>query len=276
MDPMQIAACADASGGVIRTTALRSAGATARDIRRACASGAVAQLRGGVYATPHAAADVVTAAIHGGALCCASELARHGVWVLDASRVHVALGGGGREYPHPGCACVAHWDGRSPGYGRVDLERALVQLARCQGPESFFAAFESAWRLGLLSRRARMRIRARLEARHRHLVDLARADADSGLESILRLRLLRLGIPLRCQVLIRDVGRVDFVLGERIILEVDGRDNHDDATHRHKDLVRDANAAALGYITLRFDYALVLHDWPRVQAAILRARAVAR
>ncbi|GAA4187592.1 hypothetical protein GCM10022219_00530 [Microbacterium oryzae] len=276
MDPTQIAARADAAGGVIRTAALRSAGATARDIRRACESGAVTRLRGGVYTTPHAAAGVLTAAAHGGALCCASELARLGVWVLDSSRLHVAMGGGGHEYTHPECTCLPHWDDPPPGYGRVDVERALVQLARCQGPESFFAAFESAWRLGLLSRRARMSIRARLDARHRWLVDLARADADSGLESILRLRLLRLGIPLRCQVVIRGVGRVDFVLGERIILEVDGRDNHDDATHRHKDLVRDANAAALGYVTLRFDYALVMHDWPRVAAAILRARAVAR
>jgi len=39
--------------------------------------------------------------------------------------------------------------------------------------------------------------------------------------------------------------------------------------HGHKDLLRDARAAALGYETLRFDYALIIHDWPLVEAAIL-------
>ena len=42
---------------------------------------------------------------------------------------------------------------------------------------------------------------------------------------------------------------------------------------RHKDLVRDANAAAWGYVTLRFDYALIVHDWDLVEAAILGSLA---
>ena len=37
---------------------------------------------------------------------------------------------------------------------------------------------------------------------------------------------------------------------------------------RHKDLVRDASLPP-GYETLRFDSALVLHDWPTVEAAIV-------
>ena len=44
------------------------------------------------------------------------------------------------------------------------------------------------------------------------------------------------------------------------------------ATRRRiQDLVRDAAAAALGYRTLRFDYAQIVHDWPSVQAAIIAA-----
>lgn len=62
---------------------------------------------------------------------------------------------------------------------------------------------------------------------------------------------------------------MDFLLGDRVILEVDGIGNHDGASNRHKDLVRDANAAVWGFVTLRFDYALVVHDWPTVEAAIL-------
>ncbi|MFF0911424.1 DUF559 domain-containing protein [Microbacterium enclense] len=99
---------------------------------------------------------------------------------------------------------------------------------------------------------------------------------DSGLESILRPRLHRRGIALESQVQIPRVGVVDFVLDRSIILEVDGRDYHDGASLRHKDLRRDSLAAAQGYETLRFDYALVLYDWPLVERAILARRETAR
>lgn len=65
------------------------------------------------------------------------------------------------------------------------------------------------------------------------------------------------------------VGIVDFVLGDRLILELDGKRNHEGATLRHKDLVRDAVAASHGFDTLRFDYAMVVHEWELVEAAIL-------
>ena len=74
---------------------------------------------------------------------------------------------------------------------------------------------------------------------------------------------------MRSQVTIVSVGIVDFLIGESLIIEVDGRENHEDSSKRHKDLVRDANAAAWGYITLRFDYAMVVHDWETVELAIL-------
>lgn len=38
---------------------------------------------------------------------------------------------------------------------------------------------------------------------------------------------------------------------------------------RHKDLVRDANAAAWHHPTLRFDYAMIIHDWDLVERAIV-------
>ena len=103
------------------------------------------------------------------------------------------------------------------------------------------------------------------------MLQLARSDAQSGLESLLRFRLHLLGIRLECQVQIGQVGRVDFVVGGRLILEVDGRENHHSAERRHSDLVRDAASSALGYETLRFDYSLVVHHWDRVVPAIIAA-----
>lgn len=121
-----------------------------------------------------------------------------------------------------------------------------------------------------------MRIRKALPAYARWLVDIGRSDADSGLESLVRLRLHMLGILVECQVLISGVGRVDFIIDGRLILEIDGRRNHDSASHRHKDLARDAAASARGMETLRFDFAQVVYDWSAVQTAIIAALARCR
>ena len=103
------------------------------------------------------------------------------------------------------------------------------------------------------------------------MLDLAVPHSESGLESLLRIRLHLLGLTLESQVSIDGVGRVDFVVGRRVILEADGKDNHESEEHRHRDLTRDAAASARGYETLRFDYAMIVHSWDVVARAILAA-----
>lgn len=259
-------------GGIARSSQLCRRGVTRAQLARAAGQGDIVRVRNGVYAVAHFNSSVRTAAAHGGELCCASALRHYGVWTLEQSdRVHVWLGPDARAHRHDGCRCVTHRDQGVAAFGVVSLVQALIQTARCLGSEAFFVSFESAWNLGLLTSADRALVRQGLPARFRYLVDIARSDADSGIESLLRLRLARLGIPVECQVLIDRVGRVDFVLAGQIILEVDGRLNHDGPSQRHRDLVRDAEASAAGYDTLRFDYALVVHDWPRVERAILAA-----
>ncbi|UOQ89554.1 type IV toxin-antitoxin system AbiEi family antitoxin domain-containing protein [Agromyces endophyticus] len=284
----------DRLGGVARTSDLLSAGVDAKSIARAWRVGDIRRVRPGVYATPTAAAEVVTAARHVGMLGCVSRLRRAGVWLLDHDeRVHVSMPAHGRRHPHDGCTCVLHWVGGGSGLGECTIVDALAHSLACCGVETFFAALESAMRKRLIDRAGVRRLRAKVPARHRPLVDFARWDADSGLESLLRLRLRAHRIELRSQVMIDGVGRVDFVLGDRLILEADGKGNHVDgfvdlleqgsrdvaaaaASKRHKDLVRDSAAAERGYVTLRFDYAQIVHDWPRVEAAILASVAHGR
>lgn len=160
--------------------------------------------------------------------------------------------------------------GRAP-LGLAPVAVALVHAYRCHSQEAFFAAYESAWNKRLISALDRRRIRQELPKTAGWLLDLAGPDADSGLESLLRLRLHLVGIRLECQVDVGGVGRVDFVLDNRVLLEVDGKENHDGPGKRHKDLVRDAAASGAGFESLRFDYAQVVHDWPTVVAAILAA-----
>lgn len=259
------------TGGVARGAFLQRFGFTRSHLSRAVREGSVIRIRRGVFATDETAPLLVRAAAHGGAVTCAGALRLHGIWVLnDDDAVHVWLGANGRVH-HRDCDCVGHWFDGPTILGLAPVDDALVHVFACHGAETFFAALESALRqrkvhsIGLL--------RSRLPASARWLVDLARNDADSGLESLLRLRLHILGIRLDCQVRVPGVGRVDFVIGGRLILETDGAEHHGNPSQRHRDLVRDAAASAAGFESLRFDYALVVYEWPKVQAAIVAALA---
>lgn len=258
-------------GSIARGTLLGQYGLNRRMLSAEVEAGTIVRVRRGVFALPDADSDIILAAKHGGALTCRRALRLHGIWVLDDDdEVHVWMGGRGRSH-HAECDCVVHChDGRA-GLGLASVEDALVHVYHCTTDEVFFAALESALEQRKVRKPGLARIRARIPSSGRWLVDLARADAGSGLESLLRLRLHLLGISLDCQVEIPVVGRVDFVLGGRLILEVDGKENHESESRRHLDRVRDAAASALGYESLRFDYAQIVHGWPSVEAAILAA-----
>lgn len=276
MDAFDVRRWCETIGGIARTAELAHLGVDAHSLRAAVRSGELRRVREGVYATPETGADIITAVAHGGTLGCRNRLAEAGLWLLDRedSRVHVSMPRTGRRRPHETCTCVLHWTGGPASGGLAPLIEALAQTLACFGPEDFFVALESAMRKRLIARSAVRSLRSLIPKMHRHLVDLARWNADSGLESLLRLRLKLLGIDLEPQVCIDGVGTVDFVLGDCIVLEVDGVPGHADTRKaRHKDLVRDARASTMGFEALRFDYALVVHDWPLVEAAIFAALA---
>ncbi|MDR6867269.1 very-short-patch-repair endonuclease [Microbacterium resistens] len=264
-------------GGVARGSELAAHGCTRKALSGAVHRGEILRVRPGVFAARSAPPDIVAAAAHGGALTCGGALRHHGVWTLDDDEgTHVWLGAGGRVHDHGRCDCVAHFRPGRMRLGAAPVELALVHAYDCHGGEYFFAAFESAWNARLLGAAARSRVRAAIPASARWLVDLARADAQSGIESLVRLRLHLLGIRMESQVWLSGVGRVDFVIEGRIVLEADGRENHESRSRRHHDLHRDAVASRLGYETLRFDYAMIIHDWPTVVEAVLAALARAR
>lgn len=260
----------EADGGVATFVALRTAGLSRRRIETAVATGGLVRIRRGIYARRGTCADVRVAAAHGGVPACISAARHLGLWVLaDDDRVHVWLGGHGHRHVHEGCACIEHWDADAEDSAVPAVPRILRQILRCRGVEAFFVALESAMHQQLITRTGIAWLRAAGTEAAREAIAFARADAESGLESLFRWRMRDIGVRMRSQVTIVSVGRVDFLVGERLIVELDGAANHDGSSHRHRDLVRDAHAAAWGYVTLRFDYALVVHDWETVRLAIL-------
>lgn len=260
----------EAGGGVTTFSGLRRAGLSRRRIDAEVATGGLERVRRGVYIRPGTCADVRAAAAHGGVPACVTAARHLGLWVLaPADGVHVWLGSGGHRYRHTGCACVEHWDAENPDAAVAMVPRILRQILTCCGIEDFFVALESAMHQRLITRAGIAWLRTVGTAAARDAIAFARSDAESGLESLFRWRLRDVGVRMRAQLTIVSVGRVDFLLGDRLIVELDGTENHDGSSHRHRDLVRDAHAAAWGYVTLRFDYAMVVHDWETVRLAIL-------
>ena len=268
-------------GGVARTRDIVAQGVRKSDLGRAHAEGLPLRPRVGVYATPSTPRATVEALSHRGRIACVTAGRAYGLWLLDdgdQEPVHTWIDE--KHHPmriaiHPepeeGACCAFHRDIAvdEPTLASVGILHCLRQILACRGEEAFFAALESALRQSLVDDQARERLKLSLPAGFRWLVDFARTDADSGLESLVRLRLRRYGLALTPQVAVPGVGVVDFVIGDCLIVEADG-DTHDGPS-RHRDRVRDAAAMALGFITLRFDYALIVHDWEIVEAAILAA-----
>jgi very-short-patch-repair endonuclease len=265
--------CTSISPAVTTFRELTASGLPRSKIADALVSGALTSRRRGVYERLGVCEDVKTAAAHGGSIACVSAAEHLGLWVAEhAGELHVGLRPHARAHEHDHCCCVVHWNDdatKSSAFGVPSVRVVLRQILGCQGLESFFVALESALRQRKLTKADIQWLRQHTNGQARDAIAFARRDADSGLESLLRWRLRRHRLDVRTQQSVVSVGRVDFVIGERLIVEVDGAPNHDGESHRHKDLVRDANAAAWGLVTLRFDYAMVVHDWETVELAIL-------
>lgn len=244
---------------------------TRRQIDHARGTGSLVRLRRGVYAASTSCHAARAAAVHGGALGCESAARHLGLWVLDdLLTVHVWMHDDRHQYPHEPCACTTHWDAASApaAFALPSVPRILRQIFGCRGEEAFFVALESARAQGLIDDRGLAWLRTQVGERGRDLVDFSRSDAGSGLESLVRLRLRPYGMSVRTQAAVSGTGDVDLLIDDWLIIETDGRENHDGASKRHKDLRRDANSAMWGLMTLRFDYALVVHDWDLVERAI--------
>jgi very-short-patch-repair endonuclease len=61
------------------------------------------------------------------------------------------------------------------------------------------------------------------------------------------------------------------MIGDRLVVEIDGREHHSSREQFEVDRRRDAALSARGYRSLRFSYRQVMHHWVTVEQAILGA-----
>jgi very-short-patch-repair endonuclease len=155
-------------------------------------------------------------------------------------------------------------------FGVVTLDDCLRQVAFSEPLPEAVAIIDSAIRRTPIGRFDLEAIKKKLPKRARLAVNLASGLPESGTESVLFVILEQVGLSPRAQVPIplTDFDRLDIVIGDRLVIECDSEEYHGGLRNRLRDLRRDAELAALGFIVLRFDYHQVFFELDAVLAAI--------
>jgi very-short-patch-repair endonuclease len=159
-----------------------------------------------------------------------------------------------------------HWSDESGWQHPLDSPSiALATAIRCQPLRHAVVAADSVANRRLL-RFDEIESACRSTARGRAVLRLLDPSSESGLETLARLALHGRRVRLRSQVLIRGIGRVDLLIGDRLILELDGEAWHGDFD---RDRSRDRALIVRGYIVLRVSYRQMMSEWQAVEAQIL-------
>ena len=250
---------------IFSTAELRGMGRSARQISAAVDSGELIRVRLGWFVTTDTDPESIEAVRRGGSVVCVSALRKLAVWTPDRSR-HVRIDPHARVHGSEGEATIHRLPGTSR-HGVDDLESALLTAMNCVSGEEAVAILDSVLHLGLMTRNALRRCLQRSVPGRRAL---ARTDrSEPGIESLVRVRLRALGLILRTQVSILGIARVDLLIGDRLIIEVDGDEWHSSPAARERDRRKTAALVALGYVVFRVGYRRVMFDWPGFEAEVL-------
>jgi very-short-patch-repair endonuclease len=145
---------------------------------------------------------------------------------------------------------------------------AIARVIRCATFEGAVVAVDSAMNRRLVTEHD-ARLICSSTARGRAIARALDPASESGIETLARLRLRRCQVRVRTQVIIDGVGRVDLLVGDRLIVELDGRAWHDRPGDFEADRRRDRALVALGFLVLRASYWQVMGEWPVIEAQIL-------
>lgn len=277
------------AGGICATGDFRSAGVTSRRLRAAVATGGLVRLRRGLYALPDVEPDPLLAVDLGGRLAGLSAADSYGLWSGWERRLHLVVPSNAAKVPMrtvrdesghrtiTGREVVLHWHDDTHDTSsrwRVSRERCISQVLRWHDRETGLAVVESALAARIVEPDELGRLASGLAPSLARAVAECRPGAQSGLETIVRLRLEGLGFVTERQARVADVGHVDLrLVGTRVIVEVDGYAFHSSRRQFVEDRRRDAEAAAQGLTALRFTSEQVQHRWPWVERMILAAVA---
>lgn len=280
-------------------------GMSPRDVRRAVEEGQLQRLRHGWMAADGADPLVVEAVRAGGCLTCVAALKLHGFWIPPRVKALHVRGTASAHRRHPRRFCRQYG-----GHMRVDAAvdepvTALRHALRCLTDEQTIVVTDSMLHCryrddaGTLEAAGTLtcssggagksgddemesglivptveQIRSAFDGAPksvRRLLDECDPKAASGIESITRVRIRRKGVRLTTQAHIPGVGHVDMLIGDRLVVEVDGYAFHSEKESFQEDRRRNQVQAAGNYVYMPFTYDDVIDRWPHVEATIMGA-----
>lgn len=257
--------------GIAHTRDLRAAGYTQHEMRRAVDAGQVERVRRSWLVTPWCSPERRAAAEVSGRVTCVTAAKQLGLWTNDDLRMHLAVPSTSARVTAPGR--VLHWAPGPAPVARYTVEdpilNVLYQVGRCLEPADATAVWESALRKGLVTL-PQLRRTAWHSTAVQHVLRSVGALSDSGVETRFVAIVRSCGVDVRQQVVI-DGHPVDALIGESLVVQLDGFEFHREAKDRRRDLRQDTRLALLGYTVLRFDYQQVMHDHLYVQQTIVNA-----
>jgi len=245
--------------GIAHSSDLRASGFADRAVAEAVRRGELRRVRRSWLATEECDPRHVAAASVGGRVTCLSAAALRGLWTPEHAEVHVAVAGNASRFAAVGV--LVHWAAGPAPTSRAMVEdpllNVLFHVARCASRADALAVWESALRLRLTDVEV-LRAVAWRSVRARDLAAVASDLSDSGVETRFLDLMRGIGVAVRQQVWI-DGHPVDALIGERLVVQLDGFAHHQ-GRDRRRDLRADARLAVRGFTVLRFDYQQVLFD----------------
>jgi very-short-patch-repair endonuclease len=148
-----------------------------------------------------------------------------------------------------------------------DVLTAIDQLARCASLVPLVICADSVVNLGLAGEEEVLAVLHRT-AIGRRAAELLDGSSQSGIETIARVALRRRRVRLRPQVRIAGVGFVDLLVGDRLVVELDGQEWHKGSDFE-EDRRRDLALLSRGYLVVRVSYKQVTESWADVERALL-------
>jgi very-short-patch-repair endonuclease len=266
-------------GGVANYRQLEIGGVTRAGAASALRSGAIWRVRNGWFAVPGTPGDVVRAARVGGSLTGASVARLHGLWLLADPILHVRVARTASRLASPEDrairldpalhgVCVHYSTAAGTGGARDPLVRALAEMFACSQGDSALIALDSALNLGELRPHQLADLAMSMVPHRRWSLALCDGRSQSGLETLMRLFLVRQRIRVRSQVRLPRVGRVDLLVGDRLVLELDGEEFHTGLAFE-EDRRRDFELVQQGYLVLRITYRMLMRNRAWVEEGIL-------
>lgn len=271
-----------AHGGLVATHELHAQGFDRAAIAAAVRRGDLRRVRRGWYSSRDLAPLLARAARVGGVATCATALSTAGVWVLPDARLHVAVLPTACQLRSPDDArrrladpdVVVHWTlTPQPSRIRRDLPEALLDYAACASGELVAATADSMIREHPRFVETWPHLREAFPGLLPPWLDLVDGVCESGTEFVFWARLPELRPRMRRQARIPGVGRVDFLIGDRLVVEINGFAHHGGREQFEADHARDAALSAAGFRVIRFSHRQVFDAWPVVLASLRAALA---